>query len=413
MACRGSARKMACAAGMVEASRRVRSTDAPCIVQVQRWLRGKVDVLSLAQGVVHWAPPPQAIRSASDAIASGRSNGYGSDDGMLELRQKLKEKVFLENGLERVEIMVTAGANQAFTNVVLALVDADDPVCVFAPYYFNHVMALQMTGGAKSMIIGPVRSETLLPDVDWLEEVLTSESNKPKMVVIVNPCNPTGVTVPSELLHRIGKLCEKEGVWLVLDNTYENFVYHGAQHVTLEGPQVINIFSLSKAYGMMGWRIGYIAYPAATEELDIGGELLKVQDTIPICPPIASQYAALGALEAGRDWVSEKVLGLEVNKSAVFDALKPLGEENIKGGSGAIYFLCKLPPRYHALDQKVVEWLIEEHRVCVIPGSSCGSPGWIRVAYANLAPATCAEAARRLRKGIEELVSGTAFIQGE
>jgi aspartate/methionine/tyrosine aminotransferase len=88
--------------------------------------------------------------------------------------------------------MVTAGANQAFTNIVLTLCDAKDRVVLFKPYYFNHLMALQMTGGAAEVVFGPCNPDSLHPDLDWLERQLRGPS-PPKMVVLVNPCNPTGV----------------------------------------------------------------------------------------------------------------------------------------------------------------------------------------------------------------------------
>jgi aspartate/methionine/tyrosine aminotransferase len=86
--------------------------------------------------------------------------------------------------------MVTAGANQGFVNVLLTLTDASDPVVLFKPYYFNHLMAIQMTGGARTVLFGP-HDAALKPDLDWLEAQLASEK-PPKMVTIVNPCNPAG-----------------------------------------------------------------------------------------------------------------------------------------------------------------------------------------------------------------------------
>jgi aromatic aminotransferase len=90
----------------------------------------------------------------------------------------------------QVDIMVTSGANQAFTNVVLTLVDAQDKVVLFKPYYFNHLMAIQMTGGDKNVVYGPAGAG-LRPDLDWLETTLKGDK-PPRMVVIVNPCNPAG-----------------------------------------------------------------------------------------------------------------------------------------------------------------------------------------------------------------------------
>jgi aspartate/methionine/tyrosine aminotransferase len=94
------------------------------------------------------------------------------------------------------EVMVTSGANQAFTNIVLTLLDPCDRIVLFVPYYFNHLMAVQMTGGAINVVYGRCNPHSLHPDLDWLEDEL-SQPNPPKMVVIVNPCNPTGACMLS------------------------------------------------------------------------------------------------------------------------------------------------------------------------------------------------------------------------
>jgi aromatic aminotransferase len=90
--------------------------------------------------------------------------------------------------------MITSGANQAFVNVLLTLTDVSDTVALFQPYYFNHLMACQMTGSARTVMFGPPDA-CLKPDLVWLEGVLAGDT-PPKMVVIVNPCNPAGVFVP-------------------------------------------------------------------------------------------------------------------------------------------------------------------------------------------------------------------------
>lgn len=265
------------------------------------------------------------------------------------VRQRSQAAVWLQ-----VDIMVTAGANQAFVNVLLTLTDATDSVVLFRPYYFNHLMACQMTGGARSVVFGPP-DVNLKPDLQWLEAALQGEQ-PPKMVVIVNPCNPAGVR-PSRRraqchklflstrsvclldcafdcacrLHlrrrsshtragfllteaevrRAQALTAAAGAWLVLDNTYEHFVYDSAAaHFTLAAANVVNIFSFSKAFGMMGWRVGYLALPNDDSVCGLGAQMLKVQDTIPICATQVSQGMALAALRGGRDWVTQRVADL-------------------------------------------------------------------------------------------------------
>lgn len=144
----------------------------------------------------------------------------------------------------------------------------------------------------------------------------------------------------------------------------------------------------------------------------------QVQDTIPICPPTLNQHVALAALLHGGDWVSSNVDALSANRAAISNALEPLraaahreaaeggrpADGAVVGGEGAIYFWARLPKGCEECDEEVVAWLIREHGVCVIPGSACGCPGFIRAAFANLKREVCADAADRLRRGLERLV---------
>ncbi|XP_057873538.1 aromatic aminotransferase ISS1 isoform X2 [Cryptomeria japonica] len=340
-------------------SRRALETDTPVMIYMQQLLRGATGCMSLAQ-----------------------------------LRR--------ENNLSKSSVMVTQGANQAFVNLVLTLCDPGDSVVMFVPYYFNAYMSFQMTG-ITNIITGPCNIETLQPDADWLEERLSRKGNEsvPKLVTIVNPGNPSGSYVPDPLLQRISELCKNAGSWLVVDNTYEYFMYDGLKHTCVEGPHVVNVFSFSKAYGMMGWRVGYIAYPSEVEGL--GAQLLKVQDNIPICASIIGQKLALYSLEAGPEWVRERVQNLIKNREILLDALSPLGSSAIKGGQGAIYLWAKLPN--NSDDYEVVRWLVERHGVLVVPGSASGGHGYIRVSFGGLVEDVCKVAAARLKQGLEELVN--------
>jgi len=160
----------------------------------------------------------------------------------------------------------------------------------------------------------------------------------------------------------------------------------------------------------------------------------QVQDTIPICPSTLSQHVALAALQHGGEWVASHVADLMTNREAISAALQPLREAasrhqppaaadgsssggssssaGVFGGEGAIYFWARLPRGFERRDEEVVAWLIRAHGVCVIPGSACGAPGHIRVAFANLTRDQCAEAAARLRRGLGELVAGGPAVLG-
>ncbi|XP_072964857.1 aromatic aminotransferase ISS1 isoform X2 [Typha angustifolia] len=383
-------------------AKRVLETENPVMVQIQELIRGAKDVMSLAQGVVYWQPPETALDKVKESVWEPSTSRYGADEGLPELRQALVEKLQRENKLTKSSVMVTAGANQAFVNLVLTLCDPGDSVVMFAPYYFNAYMSFQMTG-ITNILVGPSNPTTLQPEVEWLKKTLSEGGNKPvpKLVTVVNPGNPSGAYIPKPILQKISDLCRSAGAWLVVDNTYEYFMYDGLKHFCIEDNHIINLFSFSKAYGMMGWRVGYIAYPTEVEGL--GAQLLKVQDNIPICASIIGQRLALYSLEVGPEWIRERVQILVKNRELLVKALAPLGEGAIKGGEGAIYLWAKLPDRYSD-DFEVVRWLVRRHGVVVIPGSASGGPGYIRISFGGLEEADCEVAGGRLRRGIEELV---------
>ncbi|KAL1292824.1 hypothetical protein HN51_053385 [Arachis hypogaea] len=380
---------------------RALETDMPVMVRMQKLLRGAKNCVSLAQGVVYWKPPEEALEKVQKLVFEPSISRYGGDDGLPELRAALIKKLRDENNLHKSSVMVTAGANQAFVNLVLTLCDAGDSVVMFAPYYFNSYMSFQMTG-VTNILVGPGKPETLYPDADWLERILSETKPVPKLVTVVNPGNPSGTYIPESLLKRISDLCKTAGSWLIVDNTYEYFMYDGLKHSCVEGNHIVNVFSFSKAYGMMGWRVGYIAYPSEVEGL--ADQLFKVQDNIPICASIISQHLALHSLEMGPEWVTERVKTLVKNREIVLEALSPLGEGSVKGGEGAIYLWAKLPEGHGYDDFEVVRWLANRHGVAVIPGSASGSPGNLRISFGGLIESECKEAAGRLKRGLEELV---------
>ncbi|KAK1265139.1 Bifunctional aspartate aminotransferase and glutamate/aspartate-prephenate aminotransferase [Acorus gramineus] len=384
-------------------AKRALDTESPVMVKIQELIRGEKDVISLAQGVVYWQPPEQALDKVKEIVWDPVTSRYGVDDGLPELREALIEKLRRENKLTKSSVMVTAGANQAFVNLVLALCDSGDSVVMFAPYYFNAYMSFQMTG-VTNILVGPGDPETLHPDIDWLERTLSGKDNKPipKLVTVVNPGNPSGIYIPEPLLQRISDLCKSAGSWLVVDNTYEYFMYDGLKHSCIEGNHIIHVFSFSKAYGMMGWRVGYIAYPSKVEGL--AEQLLKIQDNIPICASIIGQRLALYSLQIGPEWIQVRVQNLVKNREILKEALSPLGKGAVKGGEGAIYLWAKLPSD-HSDDFEVVRWLVRRHGVVVIPGSASGGPGYIRISFGGLRDSDCEIAAWRLKRGLEELVS--------
>jgi len=394
-------------------SPQIERTLDPCVVLMKEMIgqysdqwTSKGGIYSLAQGVVYWKPPSTSTEALQKALLDDDAclHMYGPDEGLPELRTALKEKLAAENGLTNHDVLITVGANQAYMNCVLTLLGngiidnqetthEQQQAVVFAPYYFNHVMALQMTlAKPEQLLVGPTIHGS--PDLDWLEEQFQNQQvsrSRIHVVTMVNPGNPTGVALERSFVQRAVDLCRQHGCWLVLDSTYEYFVRDNTNTIHFDGcfndPHVIHIFSFSKSYALAGYRCGYLALHRDAH--DLLEQMVKVQDTIPIAPPRISQVAALGALRAGPQWVAEKYATLDSGRQAILRALAPL--EEIVGGDGAMYVMAKLPDTLAMDDQDVARSLVRNHGIAVIPGSFCGFPGWIRVCYANLEPETCAK----------------------
>ena len=170
------------------------------------------------------------------------------------------------------------------------------------------------------------------------------------------------------------------------------------------------MYSLSKAYGFAGWRIGYVVYP---EHLASG--MMKSQDTILICPPVISQMAAVAALGVGRAYCEPYVRELAAIRQIVLGALgklAPLAE--VPPADGAFYCLLKVnvPDRLargegaRSVAMVLAERLIREHKVAVMPGPAFGMTEgcYFRVSYGALQKETVAEGIGRLVKGLRAIL---------
>jgi len=378
----------------------IRGIQSPIIQELQKEFTPST--LSLAQGVPFFPPPERALELLKDRLGDARSHGYSLDAGLQELRVALAEKLRRENGLDigPDQVMVTAGANQAFMNVILTIAGPGDELILLVPYYFNHEMALRMLGITPRFV--GIRSD-FQPDVEALRHAITPRT---RAIVTVSPNNPTGAVYEQGVLREIGELCREAGIFHISDEAYEYFIYGEEPHHSPgtgsgEG-STINLFSFSKAYGMAGWRVGYMTYP---EEL--GEELLKVQDTVVICPSVPSQLLALECLEIGKEYLEPFLPVIRDSRAVLLAHLKELGGIiTLPETTGGFYVYPKVGTVLTG--RELAFSLIRDHEVAVVPGEAFGSDGgcYLRLSYGNVAPEVAEEGMRRFVKGVRELARG-------
>ncbi len=389
---------------MLNSCSRMDAIQAPIVAVVGDLIRQHPGTISLGQGVVHYGPPPAAVDVAREALANPETHAYQDGSGSRALIGAIEEKLLRDNGIDcgnGMRVMVTAGGNMAFVHAILAITQPGDEVILPVPFYFNHEMAIQMADCTAVLVPTDERYQL---DLDAIRRAVTPRT---RAIVTVTPNNPTGAVFPEVSLRAVSQLCAERGLFHISDEVYEYFTYGLAAHTSPgafagASAYTISLFSLSKAYGFAGWRIGYMVYPDA-----LHGAIAKVQDTVLVCPPVISQIAAVAAMEVGPAYCRQHLRALAEVRDIVMAELRSLEPLcTVPPADGAFYCFVRVNA---AIDpMQTADRLIREHRVAVIPGHAFGiTKGcYFRVAYGALQKDTVAEGVGRLVNGLRQMLSG-------
>jgi len=389
------------------AAARMQAVIAPVIPRVAALMQRRPEALSLAQGMVGWGPPT-AVREAVAAALEEPGpplDRYGPMAGDPELLEAIGRELLGQRQLDPhgSQSLVTAGSNMAFNAIAQVLLAPGDQVFLPLPYYFNHAMAVQLAGGEPV----PVAAGLLVDP----ERLAAAIGPRTRAIVTISPGNPSGVVLPEATLAAINRLCARHGLFHISDEAYAAFSHGAVPHWSpgsLAGSagHTISLYSLSKAYGMAGWRIGYAAVPA-----QLGEALAKVQDTVLICPPRISQRAALAALMAGEAWCQPHLRELAERRRQLLAAVaaargRGLDVDLLVEPDGAFYGLLEFASPLAG--EPLIERLVLEHGVATLPGESFGlsaRPGRavLRLSYGMLAAADLDQALTRLLNGVAAL----------
>ncbi len=385
------------------ASQRINAIQSPIIPIIADLIKKTPGTISLGQGVVYFKPPQSALDRATQIDDSLKYHLYSTVEGLPELRDCIAEKIEIENNVQltdRHKIVVTAGANMAFMNALIAITDPDDEIIILRPYYFNHEMAINMINCKAVMVDTDAEYQ---PDLNKITSAITP---KTKAIVTVSPNNPSGAVYSEITLKTINQLCKEKGIYHISDEAYEYFTYGETRHYSVASipnseEHTISLFSLSKAYGFASWRIGYMLIP---EHLSLA--IKKIQDTILICPARITQEAAIAAINEGKSYTFSHLKQIEAVRNELYASLQSINNIcTTPNTTGAFYFLVKLNTRHTGM--QLVEHLIKEFKIAVIPGETFGMNDgcYIRIAYGALDKKTS-------KMGIQRLIDGLRHIIG-
>ncbi|MGJ8571416.1 MAG: aminotransferase [Hoeflea sp.] len=376
----------------------VKTLAAPPIPEVQAWKREYVGshgpLIDLSQAVPGYPPHSDMLGWLGEAASSVSMAGYGDIEGEPELRAAYAEWVseIYTTDINPANIHITSGCNQAFMAAMTAIAGPGDTVLLTNPCYFNHETTLEMSG-VKVGYVDCHAQDGFLPRPEAVEAMIRDGV---RALAIVTPNNPTGATYPAGLLQVLFELCRKHGIWLVLDETYRDFLPldAGAPHGLLSNPgwqdNLIGLYSFSKSFCIPGHRVGAVTAGSA-----VVAQIAKVMDNLQICAPRPPQAALAKAIPALGDWRCANTLEISARASALIEVMG--GVQGWDVAALGAYFAFVRHPFTDLSAFEAAQRLARESGVITIPGSFFGNglERYLRVAFANADVATICQLGKR------------------
>lgn len=330
------------------------------------------DAVNLGQGFPDFACDPALPTMVADAMRAGH-NQYPAMAGVAPLREAVAAKVQALYGRSydaATEITVTAGATQALTTAILCCVHPGDEVIVIEPAYDSYTPAIALAGGI--MVPVSMRVGEHGYSIPW-DALATAVSPRTRLIVINSPHNPTGSVLRRADIDALTDIVRGTDILILSDEVYEHMVYDGAAHESLcRYPELAErafvVSSFGKTYHVTGWKIGYVAAPAA-----LSAEFRKVHQynvftvNTPMQHGVASYMANPAPyLELPTFYQRKRDLFRDGLKASRFTLLPADGT----------YFQCvKYDAISSILETDFAEWLTREIKVAAIPVSAFYSQG--------------------------------------
>ncbi len=351
-----------------------------------------IEVTSLCVGEPDF-PPPQAVLDAATAAIAGNDTRYTAVTGTAALRQAIANDLKKRKGLEynaNTEIVVGNGAKQCVYQGVLATVGPGDSVLVPAPYWPSYPEMVALAGG-ESIILPTKETDGYLLTKEGLRACLEENKDKNiKLMILCNPSNPTGGVHNEERLRELAEVLEDyPQIAILADEIYERLVYVDSpedEHLSFASisdrmfQRTMTINGFSKAYAMTGMRLGYMAAPAP-----LARAATTIQSQVTSCAGSVSQAAGVAALEkVGEEEMEANVQIMREKRDYVIQRLKEMKDVTLEvPPTGAFYVLPDVSKYYDGDDTQLCLDLLEKKRLALVPGSSFGAPGTVRISYAT------------------------------
>jgi aspartate aminotransferase len=366
------------------------------------------DIISFSIGVPNFLPGEHVYRAASEALAKD-SGAYGSNrgpDALLDAFIKHLEAGGL-GGYTRANVATGIGAKQVLFNVMYALLEEGDEILIPTPYWTSYVDIADILGAKSTLLYcSPEQDYKLTP-----EQLKAAIKPTTKAILFNNPSNPTGMVYDAAEIRALADVLAEDQIWIISDDIYNRMIFDGLEyaHLLKARPELrdrlILIDSLSKTYGMPGWRLGFVAGPPAVAQAIVTLNSNHITNV----PEVVSAAGA-AALAGPQDIPSAKCLEFQHKRDEVMATMHSIAGLKCPLPRGAFYVFPDVSvafgkshgDRRIANDVDFCSTLLDTKGVAVVPGSAFGEPRAIRISY-SCKPAELTEGLRRFAEFFAEL----------
>ena len=350
-------------------AKRVKLSDGGLITKMLDIADGLDDVIKLGRGDPDLDTPKHIIKAGQWALANGATH-YTHPLGIEPLRQAIADNIRHYGGADYAtdEIMITPGGQQGMFIIALSLLNPGDEIIVPCPGYNPYQQAAEMSDAVVRKVPMTMATNFTLT-AKMVEKHVTSNS---KILVLINPNNPTGTVTPPDEVRKIAELAKKHDLIVISDEIYARLTFGNNTVVpvaSLPGmkDRTITLSGFSKAYAMTGWRIGYLAGPRALIE-----PMSEVNHAFAISTAAVSQYAALAAMTGPQDCVEDMRQTYDSRRAAICEGLDEIGMTYAEP-QGAFYVYANVASLGLGITAGTFcERLLAEGHVMLYPGTIYG-----------------------------------------
>ena len=347
-----------------------------------------IDVISLSLGEPDFDTPDFIKEAASEALKNGKTK-YTAVPGDIELRKAIVKKFKRDNNLDydTNQIVVSNGAKQCIANTCLALLDPDDEVIIFTPYWVSYFEIVKFAGGTPVPLFAGIQDDFKVKPGQLAEAI----TDKTKLIIFSSPSNPTGSSYSEAEIGALAEVITKhDNLFVLADEIYEYILFDGKNPSIGSMPgmkeKTITVNGMSKGFAMTGWRLGYMGAPQW-----IAGACAKVQGQFTSGATAFGQAAAAVALLNDPDDLSYMKEKFAERKDLVKKLLDDIPGIKANNPNGAFYFFPDISWFFGKSKGKrtinnandFVDVLLDDAHVAVVTGTAFGDPNSFRISYAT------------------------------